>query len=80
MKNKPIYVEIPISARVEEVWKTAQQPELHEQWDLRFSSITYLPKKSSFTYETNIGFDLNFLTIDYKIRYKGDKSDAEKVV
>ena len=37
-----------------------QNPELHEQWDLRFSSITYLPKKSEddpqvFLYETKLG-------------------------
>lgn len=61
MKNKPIYVEIPIKAKVNEVWRMTQTPELHEQWDLRFSSITYLPKKTedepqSFLYETKIGF------------------------
>ncbi|KWW21978.1 hypothetical protein AS888_05740 [Peribacillus simplex] len=60
MKNKPIYVEIPIQATVDEVWRMTQKPELHEQWDLRFSSITYLPKKSeddpqSFLYETKLG-------------------------
>lgn len=60
MKNKPIYVEIPIQANVEEVWGMSQKPELHEQWDIRFSSITYLPKKyeddpQSFLYETKIG-------------------------
>jgi hypothetical protein len=60
MKNKPIYVEIPIQATIDEVWQMTQKPELHEQWDLRFSSITYLPKKSeddpqSFLYETKLG-------------------------
>ncbi|PJN90652.1 DoxX-like family protein [Bacillus sp. mrc49] len=60
MKNKPIYVEIPIQATIDEVWRMTQKPELHEQWDLRFSSITYLPKKSeddpqSFLYETKLG-------------------------
>lgn len=60
MKNKPIYVEIPIQATIDEVWGMTQKPELHEQWDLRFSSITYLPKKSeddpqSFLYETKLG-------------------------
>jgi hypothetical protein len=61
MKNKPIYVEIPIEATVDEVWQMTQDPELHQQWDLRFSSITYLPKQSdddpqSFLYETKLGF------------------------
>ncbi|MEK4521071.1 DoxX-like family protein [Psychrobacillus sp. FSL W7-1457] len=60
MKNKPIYVETSISSDMEKVWETSQNPELHEQWDLRFSSITYLPKKEDepqlFEYKTNIGF------------------------
>ncbi|WP_028776252.1 DoxX-like family protein [Shimazuella kribbensis] len=61
MINKSIYVEIPIQANIDEVWRKTQNPELHEQWDLRFSSITYLPKKSeedpqSFSYQTKIGF------------------------
>lgn len=63
MKNKQIYVELPIQASLEEVWRMTQNPELHEQWDLRFSSITYLPKESedapqSFLYETKLGFGL----------------------
>ncbi|MBD8071459.1 DoxX-like family protein [Bacillus sp. PS06] len=61
MKNKPIYVELPIKSSIDEVWSRTQEPKLHEQWDLRFSSIEYLPKKSedepqSFLYETKIGF------------------------
>ena len=60
MKNKPIYVETSISSDMEKVWEASQNPELHEQWDLRFSSITYLPKKENepqlFKYKTNIGF------------------------
>lgn len=60
MKSKQIYVEIPIQASIDEVWSMTQNPELHEQWDLRFSSISYLPKKSenapqSFIYETKFG-------------------------
>ncbi|WP_026583832.1 DoxX-like family protein [Bacillus sp. J33] len=60
MRKKPIYVEIPIQADIDDIWRMTQNPELHEQWDLRFSSITYLPKKSedapqSFLYETKIG-------------------------
>lgn len=45
MKAKPIYVELPIEAPLEEVWQATQEPERHQQWDLRFSSISYLPKK-----------------------------------
>ncbi|KPB05996.1 DoxX-like family protein [Bacillus sp. CHD6a] len=60
MKKKPIYVEIPIESNIDDVWEKTQDSKLHEQWDLRFSSITYLPKESedspqSFLYETNIG-------------------------
>ncbi|XXM72527.1 DoxX-like family protein [Lysinibacillus sphaericus] len=60
MKNKPIYVEVPIDAPVEKVWEMSQDPYLHEQWDLRFTSITYLPKTSDedpqpFRYETKFG-------------------------
>ncbi|MFJ7826712.1 DoxX-like family protein [Psychrobacillus sp. NPDC096623] len=62
MKNKPIYVEISIKENIERVWEATQNPTLHEQWDLRFSSITYLPKKENetqlFEYKTNIGFGL----------------------
>ncbi len=63
MKNKPIYVEIPIKADIEKIWQKTQTPELHEQWDLRFSSISYLPKNTedepqSFLYERKIGFSL----------------------
>lgn len=44
MKSKPIYVEVPIHVPIERVWDASQQPDLHAQWDLRFSSIRYLPK------------------------------------
>ncbi|MEK3995241.1 DoxX-like family protein [Psychrobacillus sp. FSL K6-2365] len=62
MKNKPIYVEILIEDNVERVWEASQNPTLHEQWDLRFSSITYLPNEENevqlFEYKTNIGFGI----------------------
>ncbi|MFS0691040.1 DoxX-like family protein [Sporosarcina sp. 179-K 8C2 HS] len=54
MKKKPIYVEIEIDSHIDDVWNASQDPDLHSQWDLRFSSITYLPKKDDepqrFTY------------------------------
>ncbi|MGY4690798.1 DoxX-like family protein [Salibacterium sp. K-3] len=60
MKNTPIYVEIPIHTNMDALWEASQNPALHTQWDLRFSSITYLPKKESepqlFSYRTGIGF------------------------
>ncbi|SET27287.1 DoxX-like family protein [Oceanobacillus limi] len=62
MKHKPIYVEIPIHAKMDELWHATQNPKLHEQWDVRFSSITYLPKEEGkpqlFSYKTKIGFGI----------------------
>jgi hypothetical protein len=62
-RSKPIYVEAFIQAPIEVLWKHTQTPELHQQWDLRFSEITYIPKPSEtepqrFLYKTNIGFGL----------------------
>lgn len=59
MSRKPIYVEIDIQAPIEKAWDYTQNPHLHEQWDLRFTSITYIPKKAPeepqrFTYETKV--------------------------
>ena len=63
LKSKPIYVEICIEEDIDRVWEASQNPTLHEQWDLRFSSITYLPKEENeaqlFEYKTGIGFGLS---------------------
>lgn len=63
MKNKPIYVEIDINTSMDNLWEVSQNPSLHEQWDLRFSSIKYLPKEENkpqhFEYKTNIGFGMS---------------------
>jgi hypothetical protein len=58
-----IYVEILIRAPFETVWSHTQRPDLHERWDLRFTSIEYLPKSNDrepqrFRYSTRIGFGL----------------------
>lgn len=59
----PIYVEIPIRAPLEELWRHTQSPDLHQRWDLRFTRIAYLPRPDPatpqrFLYETRIGFGL----------------------
>ncbi len=59
-----LYIETEIKGSLDQVWELTQVPALHERWDLRFSSITYLPKGSEdepqrFTYATRIGFGLN---------------------
>lgn len=58
-----LYVEIEIDGSLERVWELTQRPALHEQWDLRFSSISYLPRPDPkepqrFTYATRIGLGL----------------------
>jgi hypothetical protein len=55
-----VYVEILVHAPMDVLWKHTQTPELHERWDLRFSQIDYLPRKSEtepqrFHYATRIG-------------------------
>ncbi len=59
MKQKPIYVEVPIQTEMDSVWEASQNPSLHEQWDLRFSSITYLPREEGqpqkFVYSRTVG-------------------------
>lgn len=63
-RDPGIYVEIPICADVDEIWRRTQVPELHQLWDLRFTAIKYLPKHSEdepqqFLYSTRIGFGLS---------------------
>lgn len=46
---------------MDELWRLTQTPALHEQWDLRFTRIEYLPRPDPsqpqrFLYETRIGF------------------------
>lgn len=55
-----IYVETRIRGQLEDLWQRTQNPECHERWDLRFTSIDYLlqPDKSEpqqFLYSTRIG-------------------------
>ena len=61
--HQGIYVEILICAGADEIWRRTQIPDLHERWDLRFTTIDYLPRRSEaepqrFVYSTRIGFGL----------------------
>ena len=52
-----------MKAEMERLWQLTQDPALHQRWDLRFSTIRYLPKSDDaalqqFLYETRIGFGL----------------------
>ncbi len=61
--TRSIYVEIDIRGSIDEVWRFTQTPHLHEQWDLRFTEIHYLPRTDAdqaqrFLYETRIGLGM----------------------
>jgi hypothetical protein len=58
-----IYVEHRIRGTLEEVWRRTQTPEVHERWDLRFTSISYLERAKDsdpqrFCYATCFGFGM----------------------
>ena len=58
-----IYVETFIHGSIGELWQKTQSPDLHNLWDLRFTSIEYLPRSAAiepqrFRYSTRIGFGL----------------------
>ncbi|GAA4825293.1 DoxX-like family protein [Algivirga pacifica] len=63
MKNKPLYVETTITCNLDELWAATQDPSRHQEWDLRFSEIDYLPKDDpaspqQFRYATRMGFGM----------------------
>ena len=52
-----------MKADMDLVWRLTQEPGLHQQWDLQFTRIEYLPKAGGedpqcFLYETRIGFGM----------------------
>ena len=58
-----IYVEILVRVPMDALWTHTQAPQFHEQWDLRFSKIDYLPRAGDrspqrFRYATRIGLGL----------------------
>ncbi len=62
--GEKVYVETMIEAPIETLWEYTQSPHLHQQWDLRFSEILYLPKekeedRQKFLYRTAIGFGIS---------------------
>ncbi|WP_421385437.1 DoxX-like family protein [Bacillus salacetis] len=52
-----------MDCEMEKLWEHTQNPDLHSEWDLRFTEITYLPREEGepqrFRYKTNIGFGLS---------------------
>ncbi len=58
-----IYVEILVRAPMDAIWTHTQTPALHQLWDLRFSTIEYIPRNEDcapqrFRYTTRLGFGL----------------------
>ena len=56
-------METHINSGIDRVWEYTQVPAIHQEWDLRFSTIEYLPKESEdapqhFLYATKIGFGI----------------------
>jgi uncharacterized membrane protein YphA (DoxX/SURF4 family) len=59
-----IYVESLVRGSIEDLWRKTQEPDLHERWDLRFTSIEFLARESTeavrrFRYATRIGFGIH---------------------
>ena len=66
---------------MDRLWELTQNPALHSRWDLRFSSITYLPRAAEnepqcFSYTTRIGFGLEISGLGESVatRETGDGS------
>lgn len=58
-----LHIETTIQGSLEELWHKSQEPALHQQWDLRFSNIRYLPKErpdapQRFSYQSRLGLGL----------------------
>lgn len=63
MKRRPLYIETKINCDFDTLWTNTQEPSIHQQWDLRFTEIEYLPKNDptdpqKFLYSTKIGFGI----------------------
>ncbi|MGN4446177.1 DoxX-like family protein [Bacillus cereus group sp. MYBK79-1] len=61
-RKKPIYVSAEMNTTMERLWKYTQEPDIHTEWDARFTEISYVEKKEGepqkFLYKTKIGFGL----------------------
>jgi len=76
-----IYVETRIRGPLEEIWQRTQEPALHERWDLRFTTIEYLPRPDPaepqrFRYATRIGFGLRIEGEGESVGSRGEADGA----
>jgi hypothetical protein len=63
LKRRPLYIETKINCDFDTLWTNTQDPSIHQQWDLRFTEIEYLPKNDptdpqKFLYSTKVGFGI----------------------
>jgi hypothetical protein len=75
LKRKPLYIETKIECDLDDLWTKTQEPSLHQEWDLRFSEISYLPKNDpidpqEFLYSTKIGFGIKVKGIGESVATK----------
>jgi len=75
LKRRPLYIETKIKCDFDTLWTNTQEPSIHQQWDLRFSEITYLLKDNpiepqKFLYSTKIGFGINVSGIGESVATK----------
>ena len=81
MKRQPLYIETKIKCDLTTLWRYTQEPSIHQQWDLRFSEINYLPKDNptepqKFLYATRIGFGVEVNGVGESVATK-TKSNGE---
>ncbi|MFB6728787.1 hypothetical protein ACMZ5A_12610 [Bacillus mobilis] len=48
-EKKPIYVSAEMNTTMEKLWEYTQEPNIHTEWDARFTEILYLEKKEGET-------------------------------
>ncbi|GAA4435464.1 DoxX-like family protein [Pontibacter saemangeumensis] len=77
--RKPLYIETLISCDLDTLWSHTQDPQMHEQWDLRFSRIRYLPRKEpddpqQFLYSTRVGFGISVSGVGESVATKSKAS------
>ncbi|HZT42683.1 MAG TPA: DoxX-like family protein [Chthonomonadaceae bacterium] len=76
-----IYVEILMRTDMDKLWEYTQNPNVHARWDLRFSTIDYLPRPDAaqpqqFLYATRIGFGMTIRGKGETVGSREDSSDC----
>jgi hypothetical protein len=78
---RSIHVGITIASDLDTVWRFTHEPAIHERWDLRFTTIEYLPKPDAaspqrFRYATRLG--LGFTVEGWGESVASRTSEAER--